>query len=213
MKIEICKSYGVLGYEKVPFYSLNPASDIYDRITVNVPDDLYAGENAYGDPLVTLSGMTYKLDEVLRNRADNPMLAWHDGDKVKYRMLSAVSELSSDDIARKIDELRRTYGDVSLNGVTYIPTDSSYCAGNNVYMACIRQGDAVDNDGYVNLYEVAWDMIPESERTPKAAPCDWEHPVSARQISKYNLATGLCELEETMLSIEQFVFELHEEKR
>lgn len=90
MKIEICKSYGVLGHEKVPYYSLNPASEIYDRITIDVPDDLYAGENAYGDPLVTINGTTYTLDEVLSNNAGNPMISWYDGDKVRYRILNGV---------------------------------------------------------------------------------------------------------------------------
>ena len=44
MKLSLYKSYGVLAHEGHPVYSVHaPASDIFDRITVEVPDELIAG--------------------------------------------------------------------------------------------------------------------------------------------------------------------------
>lgn len=92
MKIEICKSYNVLGRENYPVYSTSPASDICDRITVELPDDLYAGKNRAGETLLSLGGATYTLGEVLTNHWDKPCLLWYDGRSYHQVKLPVVGE-------------------------------------------------------------------------------------------------------------------------
>lgn len=89
MKVEIYKSYGVLAHEKQPFYSQHaPASDIYDVITVDVPNAI--GVNEMDDVLIELDGATYTLQEVLSNYGDAPALVWYDGEHNRHKLLKEV---------------------------------------------------------------------------------------------------------------------------
>ena len=78
MKIKLYKNYGVLAHEKEPYYTyLNPASDVYDRVTVDVPHIVGVGD--YGEYLVLLGGTIYTLQDVLSTVDDAPALRWYDG--------------------------------------------------------------------------------------------------------------------------------------
>ena len=91
MKVELFASYGVLSHEKEPVFSLVlPASDIYDRVTVDLPDELVVGTNYEGEPLLKLSGMTYRLSEALDNQGHSPVIQWHDGRQYYSRKLMIV---------------------------------------------------------------------------------------------------------------------------
>jgi len=80
MKIKVYCSYGVLAHEKKNYYSFSaPASDIYDKIEIGIPDDIIAGENELGEPILQLGGVEYLLSEVLTNAGDAPVLRWYNG--------------------------------------------------------------------------------------------------------------------------------------
>lgn len=93
MKLSLYKSYGVLAHEGYPVYSVHaPASDIFDRITVEVPDELIAGETEAGELLLTLSGVDYPLDDTLTNVGDFPAIRWSDGERDHFRRLRVCAE-------------------------------------------------------------------------------------------------------------------------
>lgn len=93
MKLSLYKSYGVLAHEGHPVYSVHaPASDIFDRITVEVSDELIAGETEAGELLLTLSGVDYPLDDTLTNAGDAPAICWSDGEKEFFRRLRVCAE-------------------------------------------------------------------------------------------------------------------------
>ena len=88
MKIKLYKNYGVLAHEKEPVYTyLNPASGVYDRVTVDVPN--IVGVNDYGEYLVSLGGMVYPLSDVLSTVDDEPALRWYDGRS--YQILTLLT--------------------------------------------------------------------------------------------------------------------------
>ena len=65
MKITIYDNYGVLGAEKRGVYTLTPVGDLYDTLTVEIPDELICGRNAADELLLELGGETYTLGMVL----------------------------------------------------------------------------------------------------------------------------------------------------
>lgn len=84
MKTTIYCSYGVLAHEKKNYYSVDgPASDIYDKIEVNIPDEIVIGKNAFGELILNLDGTKYLLSEVLTNADDDPVLRWYNGKTYK----------------------------------------------------------------------------------------------------------------------------------
>lgn len=75
--IKVCKSYNVLGRGIV--YSQYPASDIYDEITIKIPEGFEAYENAAGEIVVKKeNGSAYLLGEILTraNNSDKPIFRW-----------------------------------------------------------------------------------------------------------------------------------------
>lgn len=89
--IKIYKSYGVLAHEKQPVYTVsNPASDIYDVITVGIPVKTW--ENQYGEIGVTLDGEDYLLSDVITNRGDAPVMRWYDGRNERWMGLEVMPE-------------------------------------------------------------------------------------------------------------------------
>lgn len=80
MKLNVFKSYGVLAHEKNPVYTVGrPASDIYDVVTVDIPESFPVWQNEAGSHIVSIDGEIYSLNEVLSNRGDRPVLSWYDG--------------------------------------------------------------------------------------------------------------------------------------
>lgn len=91
MIISIYKSYGVLSHEKEPFYSYTaPASDIYDVISVEIPETFKPYETECDNICVTIGKYPRLLNEVLTNAGDAPALRWSDGDKTHWRRLRIV---------------------------------------------------------------------------------------------------------------------------
>ena len=89
----IYKSYGVLAREKQPVYTFDrPASEIYDAISVLVPDGWSIGENAAGETLVeSPDGITYRGKEILSNWGESPAFRWYDGHADRHVILEVIS--------------------------------------------------------------------------------------------------------------------------
>ena len=88
MRYELFASYGVLAHEKKPVFSDGiPASDFYDVITVDIPDNYSVSKNNFGDTLIDINGTTYMLREVLSNYGTDPCLQWYDGQKMNRVIL------------------------------------------------------------------------------------------------------------------------------
>ena len=84
MKMTIYCSYGVLGHEKRPVYSVHvPAGGIHDKVEINIPDENIIGKNECGEILLNLDGMTYTLSEALTNSGDKPVIRWYNGQTYK----------------------------------------------------------------------------------------------------------------------------------
>lgn len=90
MKMEIKKSYGVLAHEKKPFYSENPASEIYDTIEVEIPEELFeVAKNGMGETIIRPKEMRnfYTLNEILTNWGEEPALVWYGSDRKKHHKI------------------------------------------------------------------------------------------------------------------------------
>ena len=87
MKIKLYKNYGVFAHEKEVVYTyIKPASDVYDRVKVNVPYIVSVGD--YGEYLVLLSGNVYTLQDVLTAVDEAPALRWYDGHGYRVEILT-----------------------------------------------------------------------------------------------------------------------------
>lgn len=78
MKVSMYESYGVLCHEKESVFTLfAPASNVYDFITVDVPN--VVGFNLINEPVVDCGGVEYPLESVLKSRNSEPTLCYYDG--------------------------------------------------------------------------------------------------------------------------------------
>lgn len=86
----IYKSYGVIAHEKQPVYTFdNPASEIYDEISVSIPAGWSIAENAAGETLVeSPDGITYLGNKILSSWGDSPAFCWSDGDADRHIVLN-----------------------------------------------------------------------------------------------------------------------------
>ena len=96
MKIKLYKNYGVLAHEKEPLYTYHaPVSEVYDRVTVDIPQVI--GMNEYDEPIVSLEGMEYPLQDVLTTTMDGELaLRWYDGQFYYDLILLTVEEVNRD---------------------------------------------------------------------------------------------------------------------
>lgn len=95
MKVKLYKNYGVLAHEKESLYTyLKPASDVYDRVKVDVPYIVGVGD--YGEYLVLLGGEVYTLQDVLSTVDGAPALRWYDGQSYHDVILQTVEEVEHD---------------------------------------------------------------------------------------------------------------------
>lgn len=91
MTYKLYESYGMLAHEKRPVYSdMIPATNAYNVITVEIPDEYTLSENGAGDTLIDIDGETYLLSEVLSNCGDSPALKWFDGQKHHVVVLKTI---------------------------------------------------------------------------------------------------------------------------
>lgn len=86
MKTTIYANYGVLGAEKRAVYTTSPGSEIYDKLVVDIPDELYVGHNCFGEVLINAGGIMYMLCEVLCGD-DKPRIRYFDGRHMVVREL------------------------------------------------------------------------------------------------------------------------------
>ena len=87
MKMTVYCSWGVLAHEKHPVYSVHaPASEICDKVEINIPDEIIYGVNEIDEPILLLDGTKYLLSEALTNAGDSPVLRWHNG--ITYNSIS-----------------------------------------------------------------------------------------------------------------------------
>lgn len=87
MRTIIYENFGALAAEKRSVYTIRPMESAVtaDRLEVEIPDELYAGENQAGEILLDLNGI-YMLSEVLGGN-EHPTLIWYDGQKRHRKML------------------------------------------------------------------------------------------------------------------------------
>ena len=79
MKVDLALNYGPDSPRKRPIFALSqlPWATCSDPVTVDVPDELYFGENTAGEPLVTFDGgkLVFPLADVIHTDRDwNPYL-------------------------------------------------------------------------------------------------------------------------------------------
>lgn len=89
----IYKSYGVLAHEKQPVYTFDrPVSEIYEEISVLVPDGWRVAENTYGETIVeSPHGIYYLGQEILTTWGDAPAFRWNDGRTDRHIILEVIS--------------------------------------------------------------------------------------------------------------------------
>lgn len=77
--VEMYRSYGVLGHEKRPVYSM-AKGEISDKVTVLIPRKYEPYQTVTGDYCLTLSGKRCLLSEILHtDKNDDPFIMWYDG--------------------------------------------------------------------------------------------------------------------------------------
>jgi len=87
MKIKLYKNYGVFAHEKEAVYTyIKPASDVYDRVKVDVPYIVGVGD--YGEYLLLLGDNVYTLQDVLTTVDGAPALRWYDGQDYRVVILT-----------------------------------------------------------------------------------------------------------------------------
>lgn len=92
MTMKIYASMGVLSHEKRPVYTVGgPAGEIYDELTVELPDGWELDENEAGEPLLTMpTGEVYLASDLLTNADDDPALRWYDGNEYHHIVLHQI---------------------------------------------------------------------------------------------------------------------------
>lgn len=81
MIVKVYANYGVLAHEKETVYTTAPHeyATLSEPILIDLPASVNPRENAFGEILVDLSGMTYLLFEVLNGAKGDVALKWFDG--------------------------------------------------------------------------------------------------------------------------------------
>lgn len=133
-------SYGILGHEKQPLYTLDrPAGDIYERFILRLPEGWSFGRNYMDETLIdTPDGMTYQAGQILTNWGDEPALVWHDGRTNRHLILKDcgrfedLMELPFRDFLRELGlsqtECSRRF-DIPLRTVQNWANDVNKCPG------------------------------------------------------------------------------------
>lgn len=87
MKTIIYENWGVLAHEKKAVYTDINITEAYNEIEIVIPDDFTLYETKYGTKIIeTPNGYTLKLNDILENRADEPVFSWYD-DNYKRHIL------------------------------------------------------------------------------------------------------------------------------
>ena len=89
-----------------------------------------------------------------------------------------------------MESMKKDFGSVGFDGKEYILIQDAYIDG-TVYVAdAIKADDEPDEDGYVPLYKIEWEIIyPEME--DEGDRCDWDNPADVGKAgAKFNLNDG-----------------------
>ena len=89
-----------------------------------------------------------------------------------------------------MESMKKNYGYVEFGGEEYVLIQDAYLDGTEYVTDAIKVGDEPDEDGYVPIYKVEWEIIyPDTE--DEGDRCDWENPAEVRGAgAKYNLEDG-----------------------
>lgn len=87
-KLQVYKSYNVLGPKKIPQYSYStPMSEIYDKVAIEIPEifEVFTSK-AQGVIIVTPTGGHYLIDDILESREEGPYFVWYKGATYSYKL-------------------------------------------------------------------------------------------------------------------------------
>lgn len=98
-----------------------------------------------------------------------------------------------------MESMEKKYGSFEYEGEKYILIEDAYLddifidgqEGRSAYLAdAIKPGDSPDEDGYIPLYKMEWEIInPEME--DESDRCDWEAPADVRDSgARFNINDG-----------------------
>ena len=89
-----------------------------------------------------------------------------------------------------MESMKKNYGYVEFGGEEYVLIQDAYLDGTEYVTDAIKVGDEPDEDGYVPIYKVEWEIIyPDTE--DGGDRCDWENPAEVRGAgAKFNLEDG-----------------------
>lgn len=89
-----------------------------------------------------------------------------------------------------MEKMEKDYGYVEFGGEKYVLIQDAYLDDTEYVADAIKAGDKPDEDSYVSLYKVEWEIIyPETE--DEGDRCDWENPTDVSAIgAKFNLEDG-----------------------
>ena len=90
---------------------------------------------------------------------------------------------------KSVMEMKKDYGYVEFAGEEYVLIQDAYLDGTEYVADAIKVGEP-DDDGYVTVYKVEWEIIyPEEE--DEGNRCDWDNPTDVSAIgTKFNLEDG-----------------------
>ncbi len=95
---------------------------------------------------------------------------------------------------KNVMETKKDYGYVEFADKEYILIQDAYLGGMDdeaaYYADAIKADDEPDDDGYVKIYKVEWDII-FSDTEDAGDACDWDNPADVSAIgARFNLRDG-----------------------
>lgn len=89
-----------------------------------------------------------------------------------------------------MESMKKDFGSVEFENEEYVLIQDAYLDGTEYVADAIKVGDEPDEDGYVPIYKVEWEIIyPDTE--DEGDRCDWENPAEVRGAgAKFNLEDG-----------------------
>jgi len=91
---------------------------------------------------------------------------------------------------KNVESMKKDFGSVESGNEEYILIQDAYLDDTEYVADAIKADDEPDEDGYVPIYKVEWEIIyPDTEDAGDA--CDWENPAEVSAIgAKFNLEDG-----------------------
>ena len=91
---------------------------------------------------------------------------------------------------KNVMEMKKDYGYVEFAGEEYVLIQDAYLDDTEYVADAIKADDKPDEDGYVTVYKVEWEIIyPDAE--DEGDRCDWDNPAEVREAgAQFNLEDG-----------------------